>query len=148
MPSPLLSVRSFREEISEYDRWLRGALEPAGLSWRQVAVIERPVGTPDGWIAGSEIDDLQAYEARFSEVLAAAAGWVNLEAVTIHNDRVIVSIVWREASAEEQSAPVSVNYSGFDAEEAERLVVAATSDLFDRAALLIGNNPFPLTPRG
>ena len=125
---------SFRDEVSEYERWLRTAGAEQGLSWQRVAVFERPfsfqllegvyVEFQQDWVAGSEIEDLEAYEGRFREVLASSTGWVNLDAVTIANDVLIVGLVWRPNTEERRNSPVSVNYSGLTNGELERLALA------------------------
>lgn len=125
-----LSGRSFREEVTEYETWLRTVHAEDGLSWGRVAVCERPFGDdfPQGELRDSTAEDLDGFEERFREVLASSAGgWVNLEAVTISGEVLIVAVVWRSEPGERRSRPVSVNYSGFSQEEAERLGRAATA---------------------
>jgi hypothetical protein len=108
------SGRSFREEVAEFERWLRDQYAEHRLSWQRPAVFERPFG-PDyeeEWIRGTEIHDFDGFEARFRDILASSAGgWVNLEAVTIRDDTPIIALVWRLAVGT-RTQPVSVNYGG------------------------------------
>jgi hypothetical protein len=56
---------------------------------------------------------------------SSTGGWVNLEAVTIANDVLIVGLVWRSEPEELRDSPVSVNYGGLMNDELERLALAA-----------------------
>lgn len=75
----------------------------------RVAVCERPLGRncPHGELLDSSTENLDGYEERFREVLASSgADWVNLEAVTISEDVLIVALVWRCELGEERLQPV------------------------------------------
>jgi hypothetical protein len=124
-----LSGRSFREEVTEFERWLRDHYAEQRLSWRRAAVLERPFGPDyeDERSHGTEIHDFDGFETRFREILASSAGgWVNLEAVTIRADTLIVALVWRPDDGT-RTRPVSVNYSGLTRSELERLAGSDSS---------------------
>lgn len=65
------------------------------------------------------------FEERFEEILSSAPrGWVNLTAVTVHEETLVVAFVFfsePDGGYDAHDGPVSVNWSGFTCAELERL---------------------------
>ncbi len=104
------SGRTFVEELRAYEEWLRGMCP--GVEWHGVVVRLNDSESP---LAPDDV------EPRAGEILATAMhGWVNLTAETVEDGVLVAAVEWfRDGPG--RAAPVSVNWSGFDRGELERL---------------------------
>lgn len=115
------SGRGFCEELAAYEEWLRSIYREADFAWRRVSVVERRHDLKSN---GRETQDLRGFETRFAAILQSTThGWVNLSAVTIRGDMLVVAVEWAgdDDGGRSSGQQVSVNWSGFQQREVERL---------------------------
>ena len=104
-----------RQSVDDLFRWLRARGAP---SWSDVAIVELSTTAqlrqaPDGeqlHVSKAELRSVSSYEARFEQLLEQGHAWINLSALGLVEDVLVILV---ETPPRPASAPhTSVNLSG------------------------------------
>ena len=102
--------QSLRDHIEAIQVWLKG--QATGVDWNRVLIGNAEDILHNGKLRPESLCDPKDMEEQFSEYLMRGYSWINIPALGVHNDALILSIELPRSGAGTPRDKVSINFSG------------------------------------
>ena len=108
----MLSMSALTEHLDRLETWLRS--NPDVPAWNTVLLVEAGQVTygPIDQVPRTALLKVDTYEARFEALLAAGYCWINLSALGVHENHLLVCVELPRDTAVIPFGRTSVNLSG------------------------------------